>query len=101
VRDALPDLKEAGVAVIGISPDEVAQQKKFDVRYRLGFALLSDSDHRIAEAYGVWGEKKLYGKAYLGVVRSAFLIDEAGKIAATGYSISPKDTVPTLQRWLA
>lgn len=101
MRDALPDLKEAGVAVIGISPDEVAQQKKFDDRYGLGFALLSDSDHRIAEAYGVWGEKKLYGKVYRGVVRSAFLIDASGRIAAAGYGISPKETVPTLRRWLA
>ena len=59
-----------------------------------------DDDHQVAEAYGVWGEKKMYGKTYMGVVRSAFLIDEAGKIAATGYNISPKNTVPELKRWL-
>lgn len=101
MRDALPDLGAAGVDVIGISPDEVTQQKKFDDKHELGFPLLSDSDHRIAEAYGVWGEKKMYGKTYMGIVRSAFLVDEAGKIAATGYKISPKNTVPALMKWLA
>jgi peroxiredoxin Q/BCP len=101
VRDALPDLAAAGVAVIGISPDDVPRQKKFDDKHGLGFPLLSDSDHRIAESYGVWCEKKMYGKTFLGIVRSAFLIDEAGKVAATGYNISPKNTVPTLMKWLA
>jgi peroxiredoxin Q/BCP len=91
----------AGVTVIGISPDKIAQQKKFDDKHTLGFPLLSDTDHAIAEAYGVWGEKKMYGKTYMGIVRSAFLIDEAGKIAATGYKISPKNTVPKLKEWLA
>jgi peroxiredoxin Q/BCP len=100
VRDALPDLSAAGVAVMGISPDKVPQQKKFDDKHQLGFPLLSDTDHHIAEAYGVWGEKKMYGKTYQGLVRSAFLIDEDGTIAATGYKISPKNTVPTLKQWL-
>ena len=63
--------------------------------------MLSDSDHRIAEDYGVWGEKKMYGKTYMGIVRSAFLIDEGGSVAATGYKISPKNTVPTLMKWMA
>lgn len=101
MRDALPDLSAAGVAVIGISPDPVAQQKKFDDKHGLGFPLLSDEDHRIAEAYGVWGEKKMYGKTFMGIVRSAFLIDEDGKIAGAAYKISPKDTVPTIMQWLA
>lgn len=100
MRDALPELTKAGVAVVGISPDKVAQQKKFDDKHGLGFPLLSDTDHRIAEAYGVWGEKKMYGKTYMGIVRSALLIDENGRIAATGYKISPKNTIPTLRKWL-
>jgi peroxiredoxin Q/BCP len=100
VRDALPELKDAGVAVVGISPDKVAQQKKFDDKHELGFPLLSDEDHTIAEAYGTWGEKKMYGKTYMGIIRSAFLIDEDGKIAKTGYKISPKNTIPTLMQWL-
>jgi peroxiredoxin len=67
VRDALPESDvKAGVAVIGISPDEVPQQKKFDEKHGLGFPLLSDTDHRIADAYGVWGEKKMYGKTLPG-----------------------------------
>lgn len=101
MRDALPELTAAGVAVVGISPDDVAQQKKFDDKHQLGFPLLSDVEHRIAENYGVWGEKQMYGKTYLGIVRSAFLIDEKGRIAATGYKISPKATIPTLKQWLA
>ena len=101
MRDALPDLAAAGVAAIGISPDKVAQQKKFDDKHGLGFPLLSDAENHIAEAYGVWGEKKMYGKTYLGIVRSAFLIDEGGNIAATGYKTSPKNTVPTLRQWLS
>ena len=64
-------------------------------------SLFSDTDHRITDACGVWGEKKMYGKTTMGIVRSAFLIDEAGNIAATGYKISPKNTVPTLEAWLA
>ena len=100
MRDALLDLSEAGVAVLGISPDKPVQQKKFDDKHSLGFPLLSDGDHRIAEVYGVWAEKKMYGKTYMGIVRSAFLIDESGSIAATGYKISPKNTIPTLQQWL-
>ena len=100
MRDALPDLAAANTAVVGISPDAVVQQKKFDDKYGLGFPLLSDSDKIIAEAFGVWGEKKMYGKTYMGIVRSAFLVDEEGRIAATGYKISPKNTVPALKRWL-
>jgi peroxiredoxin Q/BCP len=101
VRDALPELTDAGVAVIGISPDPVSQQKKFHDKNALGFPLLSDDDHKIAEAYGVWGEKKMYGKTFMGIVRSAFLVDEKGILAGVAYKISPKDTVPTLKEWLA
>jgi peroxiredoxin Q/BCP len=96
VRDALPDLDAKGVAVVGISPDTPAQQKRFDDKHGLGFPLLSDSEHKIAEAFGVWGEKKMYGKTYMGIVRSAFLIDEDGRLSNCWYKISPKDTVPKL-----
>jgi peroxiredoxin Q/BCP len=100
VRDALPDLEAKGVAAIGISPDAPAEQKKFDDKHSLGFPLLSDSDHRIAEAFGVWGEKKMYGKTFMGIVRSAFLIGENGALGACWYKISPKDTVPKLMEAL-
>lgn len=96
MRDALADLQSLGVAVVGISPDKPFQQKKFDEKHLLGFPLLSDPEHRIAEAFGVWGEKKMYGKTYMGIVRSSFLMDAEGKLIACWYKISPKNTVPRL-----
>lgn len=100
MRDALPELREKGVAVIGISPDKPAQQKRFDMKHGLGFPLLSDPEHKIADAFGVWGEKKMFGKTSMGVIRSAFLIDDNGKVAQCWYKISPKDTVPKLMATL-
>jgi peroxiredoxin Q/BCP len=94
VRDARRDFAKRGVDVLGISPDKPAAQQKFDTKYTLGFPLLADEDHAVAEAFGVWGEKSMYGRKYMGIVRSAFLVDEQGKIAATWYGVSPKDTVP-------
>jgi len=94
LRDAMPDLKKLKVVVLGISPDAPAKQKKFDDKYGLGFALLADEDHKVADKWGVWGEKSMYGKKYLGIVRSAFVVDEQGKIAGAFYKVSPKDTVP-------
>jgi len=100
VRDALEDLKGRNIAVIGISPDTPEIQKKFDDKHDLGFSLLSDPDHKIAEAFGVWGEKKMYGKTFMGIIRSSFLIDENGNIENTWYKISPKNTVPELMKVL-
>ena len=100
MRDALPELTRRGVAALGISPDKPAQQKKFDEKNSLGFPLLSDPEHKIAVDYGVWGEKKMYGNTSMGIVRSAFLIDEKGKLAACWYKISPGDTVPKLMEAL-
>ncbi len=94
VRDARRDLGKQGVDVIGISPDKPAAQQKFDSKYSLGFPLLADEDHAVAEAFGVWGEKSMYGRKYMGIVRSAFLIDGQGKIVEAWYGVSPKDTVP-------
>ncbi len=78
---------------MGISPDPVEKQKKFSQKHQLGFPLLSDSDHAVAKAYGVWGEKTMYGKKVMGILRSSFLIDEKGKIIQAWYKISPQDTV--------
>ncbi len=86
--------------ILGISPDEPSQQEKFDEKHGLGFPLLSDPDHGVAEKYGVWGEKKLYGRAYQGIIRSAFLIDEKGRIEEAWYKISPKETPTRLLRAL-
>lgn len=88
-------------AIVGISPDPATKQKKFDVKYELGFPLLADTEHHVAEAYGVWKEKSMYGKKYMGIERSAFLIDEKGKIAHAWYKISPKDTPVVLLEALA
>ena len=100
VRDARADFVEAGVAVVGISPDAPTQQKKFDDKYSLAFPLLSDPDHVVADAYGVWGEKSMYGKKYEGIIRSSFLIDEQGVIQEAWYKVSPKDTVPKARQKL-
>ena len=94
VRDAMPDLAKLGVAAVGISPDTPDRQKEFTRKQRLNFSLLADTDHAVAEAYGVWGEKSMYGRKYMGIVRSAFLVDEAGKVQAAFYKVSPADTVP-------
>jgi len=94
VRDAHPQLKRLKTAVVGVSPDSPARQAKFDDKYGLGFPLLADEGHEMAEAYGVWGEKVNYGKKYMGIIRSAFVVDEKGKIAGAFYKVSPKDTVP-------
>ena len=93
VRDAMPDLNAIGVAAVGISPDRPEKQKKFDGKYALGFPLLSDGDHAVAEAYGVWGEKVRYGRTSVGITRSAFLIDESGRIIRAWYGVRPEDTV--------
>jgi peroxiredoxin Q/BCP len=100
VRDALEELKGRNIAVIGISPDTPETQKKFDDKHNLDFSLLSDPDHKIAEAFGVWGEKKMYGKTFMGIIRSSFLIDENGNIENAWYKISPKNTVPELMKVL-
>jgi peroxiredoxin Q/BCP len=94
VSEALPQLKKLSAVAIGISPDTPALQKKFDDKYSLGFPLLADEDHAVAEAWGVWGKKSMYGKTYFGVVRSAFVVGPNGKIAGAFYKVSPKDTVP-------
>jgi peroxiredoxin Q/BCP len=99
LRDILSDIGDT--VVLGVSPDKPAKQKKFDEKYSLGFPLLADEDHAVAEAYGAWGEKVNYGKKYMGIIRSAFLIDEKGKIAEAWPKISPKDTPTNLLKALA
>ncbi|MFM7536727.1 MAG: thioredoxin-dependent thiol peroxidase [Acidimicrobiales bacterium] len=79
-------------AVVGISPDPAARQKKFATKYGLGFPLLADTEHAVAEAYGVWKEKSMYGRTYFGIERSAFLVGPTGKLERVWYKISPKDT---------
>ena len=80
LRDNFSVLKKQGIVVIGISPDEVAKHKKFETKYELPFTLIADTAHSIIDKYGVWGEKQLYGKKYMGLHRTTFLIDEKGII---------------------
>jgi peroxiredoxin Q/BCP len=99
LRDIAGDIGDT--VVLGVSPDKPEKQKRFDDKYGLGFPLLSDPDHAVADAYGVWGERKMYGKTYMGIVRSAFLIDEQGIIAEAWYKVSPKDTPTNLLKALS
>jgi peroxiredoxin Q/BCP len=78
--------------IIGVSPDKSVSQKKFADKNSLPYPLLADIDHVLAEAYGVWKMKQLYGRSYMGIERSAFLLDKDGKILHAWYKISPKDT---------
>jgi thioredoxin-dependent peroxiredoxin len=90
VRDHGSDYAGSGARVVGVSPDTVAAQRKFADKYGLDFTLLADEDHRVAELYGVWGEKNMYGKTYMGVQRATFLIDPDGKVAKVFPKVSPK-----------
>jgi peroxiredoxin Q/BCP len=94
LRDVKGDVGDT--AILGISPDKPTKQKKFDDKYGLGFPLLADEDHAVAEAYDVWTEKSMYGRKYMGILRSAFLVDEKGKIAEAWYKVSPADTAKNL-----
>ena len=98
LRDVMPEVGDT--VVLGISPDKPAKQKKFDDKYSLGFPLLADEDHAVAEAFDVWTEKSMYGRKYMGILRSAFLIDGNGKISEAWYKISPQDTATNLLKSL-
>jgi peroxiredoxin Q/BCP len=92
-RDAYPQIEEKNAVVLGVSPDGVKSHQKFKTKFDLPFTLLVDEDHAISEAYGVWQEKTNYGKTYMGIVRSHFVIDEQGNIADTQVQVSPTDSV--------
>lgn len=80
LRDNYDDLKKAGLVILGVSPDDKKKHKKFEEKYDLPFTLLEDPDKKIIDKYGVWGEKNLYGRKYMGLFRTTFLIDETGSI---------------------
>jgi peroxiredoxin Q/BCP len=90
IRDRRSEYAAAGVRVIGVSPDEPAALKKFADKFDLGFTLLGDSDHAVADAYGAWGEKSMYGKKYMGMLRSTYIVDADGKIAKVLPKVQPK-----------
>ncbi len=86
-NDNLGAFDRAGVPVVGISPDDAASHRRFQEKYGLRFPLLSDLDHGVLEAYGAWGEKKLYGRTSVGVIRSTFLVDEQGRVERAWYNV--------------
>ena len=90
IRDRSSEYEEAGARVLGVSPDEVDAVAKFDAKYDLGFTLLADADHAVAEGYGVWAEKNMYGKKYWGVQRATFVIDPDGRVAKVFPKVQPK-----------
>lgn len=98
----LRDIKEqiGRTVIIGISPDKPEKQKKFDDKYELGFTLLADTENKVAKAYKVWKKKSMYGREYMGIERSAFLIGPDGKILDAWYKVSPKDTPANLLKAL-
>jgi peroxiredoxin Q/BCP len=92
-RDNFPKIEAADATVIGVSPDEPAALAKWKAKESLPYTLLSDPEHKVAEAYGVWGEKKMYGKSYMGIIRSHFVIDAEGTIEDVQFKVSPNDSV--------
>ncbi len=91
VQEALPQLGKLGLEVIGVSPDPIPPIEKFAQKFGLEFALASDEDHKVAEAYGVWVEKSMYGKTYMGMERSSFLVGADGKVVKVWRKVKPEE----------
>ncbi len=91
VRDHRADYERSGATVLGISPDPVAKVKKFDDKHHFGFPLLADEDHAVADAYGVWAQKSMYGKTYFGNERTTFIIDPDGNVAQVLRKVKPAE----------
>ena len=100
-RDAFPRFEGLEATVIGISPDSVKSHQKFKVKYELPFTLVADRDHAIAEKYGVWGEKLMFGRKYMGVLRTTFLIDGEGRIVRIFRNVKPEGHAQEVARALA
>jgi peroxiredoxin Q/BCP len=92
-RDNYLAIEEKNATVLGISPDGMQSHQKFKTKFNLPFTLLSDEDHAVAEAYGVWGEKSMMGKTYMGIIRSHFVVDENGRLIDVQYNIKPEASV--------
>lgn len=97
-RDNIASLQSHGYAVVGISPDATSALAKFTSKENLNFPLLSDEDHAVAESYGAWGEKKNYGKTYVGLIRSTIVIDENGLVEVAQYNVRAKGHVAKLRK---
>ena len=92
-RDNFPVIEAAGATVLGLSPDTVEQLSRWRAQEELPYNLLSDPDHAVADAYGVWGEKKMYGKSYDGIIRSHFIVGGDGRLEDVQYKVSPQDSI--------
>jgi peroxiredoxin Q/BCP len=92
-RDNFPKIEAANATVVGISPDEPAALAKWRSDEKLPYSLLSDPDHKVADQYGVWGEKSMYGRKYMGIIRSHFIIDDQGKFEDIQFKVSPKNSI--------
>lgn len=100
-RDHFPQIEAGNATVIGLSPDDPKQLAKWKAKQNLPYTLVSDPDHQVAEAYGVWGEKKMYGKAYMGIVRGHVVIGPDGTIEDIQHKVSPTDSVDAAVKFLA
>ncbi|KAB2904252.1 MAG: thioredoxin-dependent thiol peroxidase [Anaerolineae bacterium] len=92
-RDSFPKIETSNAVILGISPDEPADLKKWKAKENLPYTLLADTEHQVIEAWGAWGEKSMYGKKYMGVIRSHWVIDENGKVLDERIKVSPEDSV--------
>ena len=93
-RDSYPAIENANAVVLGVSPDSAKSHQNFKSKFELPFPLLIDQDHAIAEKYDVWREKSMYGRKYMGILRSHFVIDEEGKLADVQYNVKATDSAP-------
>ena len=100
-RDAVPRFKKSKAVVLGVSPDSVKSHQKFKAKYKLPFTLLADPDHTVCEKYGVWKEKSMYGRKYMGVERTTFIIDAAGKVAKIFEKVKPAGHAAAVEAALA
>jgi thioredoxin-dependent peroxiredoxin len=89
-RDVWDDVEKAGAVVLGVSPDDVPSHGRFRTKFQLPFPLLADPDHRVAELYGVWGEKSMYGRKFFGILRTTFVIDSSGRVLQVFERVKPK-----------
>ncbi|NDJ76198.1 MAG: thioredoxin-dependent thiol peroxidase [Chloroflexi bacterium] len=101
LRDEFPHIEGANAVVLGLSPDQPEDLKKWQTEENLPYDLLSDPEHTVLDAWGVWGEKSMYGKTYMGVIRSHWIIDEAGTVADAHIKVSPQKSVEFVRKFLA
>lgn len=93
LRDNFPQFENANATVIGVSPDKPSALAKWIIKENLPYPLLSDPEHEVADLYGVWGEKSMYGRTYMGIIRSHFVIDAEGRFEDIQFKVSPKNSV--------